>query len=234
MPYEEYEDFEDVSADIPPTHTEPTPFEHGEEEKAKDVEEIAKGVDPEKGSILTDETALSALTILKNILFDMDSKLMDFRVGFEPTGFDIKGLNIRCSNPKQILDALKDLPTAPGQLKPQSMYDKMPNSYAVSAILGTLKQRAKDELGLDVRAAAYENDYVVLSFYPAEEEPEPEFGGEMGLEGDEMGLEGDEMGLEGGEPGEGEEVEGEGEEALEEVPEEGIPAEEVDWDALGI
>jgi hypothetical protein len=242
MPYEEYEDFEDVSADIPPTHTagpgqeEKPAFERGEEETAKDVEEIAKGVDPERGSILTDETALSALGVLKNVLFDLDCKLMDFRVGFEPTGFDIKGLSIRCSNPQKVLDALKEIETVPGQLKPQSMYDKMPNSYAISAILGTLKRRAKDELGLDLRAAAYENDYVVLSFFPAEQEEEPMgFGGEeMGLEGEEMGLEGEEMAPEGEEPGLGEEGEGEGEEGLEEIPEEGVPADEIDWDALGI
>jgi len=237
MPYEEYEDFEDVSADIPSPHKPPHKDTQGD---AKDVEEIAKGIDPEKGSILTDETALSAVGVLKNILYDMDAKLMDFRVGFEPTGFDIKGLQIRCSSPQKILDALKDIQVMPGQLKPQSMYDKLPNSYAVSSIMGALKERAKNELGLDVRGASYENDYVVLSFYPAEEEAAPEMGmgDEMGLEGDEMGLEGEEMGLEGGEApltGEGEEEgteEGGGE--LEEIPEEGVPADEVDWDALGI
>ena len=80
MPYEEYEDLEDVSADIPSAdpsadipsaHSKPT-GDAKPEADPKDVEEIAKGVDPKVGSVLTDETALSALGVLKNILFDLD------------------------------------------------------------------------------------------------------------------------------------------------------------------
>ena len=179
----------------------------------RDIEKIAKGVDPEKGSILDDATALSALSMLKQELYEKDCKLIDFKIGFDSTGFDIKGLNVKCSNPQKILDALRDVETVPGQLKPQSMFDKMPNSYSMSAILGTLKRRAEDELGLSLRAASYENDYVVLSFFPAEEKEE--------LMPEEPPME---------------------EPPMEEPPEEteaepspdAVPSDEIDWEAMGI
>jgi hypothetical protein len=188
-----------------------------------DIEKIASTLEDE-GSILDDDTALSALRLLKQELFNVDCKLTDFKIGFDPTGFSIKGLQIRCSNPEKVMAALRDVQVAPGQLKPQSLYDKKPNSYSISAILGTLKRMAEDELGLSLRAAAYENDYVVLSFFPAEEKPEiPEL---PPLEAPpEEGAPPEEAPE--GAPEEG--PEGEGEAGLE-----ALPVEEVDWEAMGI
>ena len=180
----------------------------------RDIEKIAKGVDPEKGSILDDATALSALGMLKQELYEKDCKLIDFKIGFDPTGFDIKGLNIKCSNPQKILDALRDVETLPGQLKPQSMFDKMPNSYSISAILGTLKRRAEDEFGVSLSTASYENDYVVLSFFPAEEKEE--------LMPEEPPME--EPPMEEPPP----------EETEAEPSPESVPSDEVDWEAMGI
>jgi hypothetical protein len=217
--YEGYEEYDDEVAEV----------EEVEEDEGQndEIEEIAKQIEPDEGSILDDETALSALRLLKQVLYEKGCKLADFRIGFDPSGFDIKGLKITCSDPQQILDALKDVETLPGQLKPQSQYDKQPNSYTISAVLADLKQRSSDELGLDVRAIGYQNDYVVLSFFPGEQEPEPE--PEMPEMPEIPPVE--EMPEEGEEeiPPEGEAEEEEGEEALEE-----IPVEEVDWEAVGL
>jgi hypothetical protein len=218
-----YDDFEERGG----TPREPETPIQGEADP--DIEEIASAIEPgeTEGSILDDDTALSALRLLKQELFNVDCDLTDFKIGFSPTGFDIKGLQVRCSNPEKVMTALRDVPVAPGQLKPQSLYDKKPNSYSVSAILGVLKRVAEDELGLSLRAAAYENDYVVLSFFPAEEKPElpPEMPLEppLAAPGEEGAPEGEE-----GAP-EGEEGEEGGEAGLED-----LPVEEVDWEAMGI
>jgi len=192
-----------------------------DEEDTAEIEQIASTLDSES-SILDDNTALSALRLLKQELYYMDCKLIDFKIGFSATGFDIKGLKVNCRNPEKILAALKNVQVIPGQLKPQSLYDKKPNSYSVSAILATLKRQAESELGLSLRAAAYDNDYVVISFFPAEEQPQPEpepllAPPEEEAPIDEEPPEGEEGEEEGGEPG------------LDD-----IPIEEVDWEAMGI
>ena len=81
----------------------------------------------------------------------------------------------------------------------------------------SLKRMAEDELGLSLRAAAYENDFVVLSFFPAEEKPEPEL-----------------PPLEPPPEAPIEEPAPEGEEGEEGPGLEDLPVEEVDWEAMGI
>lgn len=222
MPYDEFEDFKSDFTDDEIKNIADKSEELAEPDGEK-IESLAQFVGPDEGSILDDETALSALRLLKSVLSDVDCIVYDFRIGFDPTGFDIKGLRIKCRNPQSVLDALKDIETMPGQLKPQSLYNKLPNSYSISAILGILKSRAEDELGLSVRAAAYQNDYVVLSFFPAEESAEPEIGLDMGLGG----------GIEEPIPEEPEEPK---EPELEgpKIPEGGLPTSEIDWEKLGI
>jgi len=224
MPYDEFEDFKSdfTDDDINKMVGEPEQSEQPEEK----IEDLAQFVGPDEGSILDDDTALSALALLKSILKELGCIVSDFRIGFDPTGFDIKGLQIKCRNPQPVLDALNDIEAMPGQLKPQALYDRFPNSYSVTAVLGDLKMRAEQELGLSVRAAAYQNDYVVLSFFPAEQQPEPEpdIGLDMGLEGEMPEVE-EELPEEEAPPEE---------EGGPEVPEEGVPPTEIDWEKLGI
>jgi len=217
MPYDEFEDLKSEFSDDDITDM----VKPEEPEEPESIDNLAQSMGPDEGSILDDDTALSALGLLKSLLKEKGCKLVDFKIGFDPTGFDIKGINVKCRDPREILNALKDVEAIPGQLKPQSMYDKMPNSYSITAILGDLKMRAEDELGLSVRAAAYQNDYVVISFFPAEEKPEAPML-DMGMPPETPEAPPEEV------------PEEAPEEAGPEVPEEGVPPTEIDWEKLGI
>lgn len=190
-------------------------------------------------SVIDDNTALSALRILKQLLHKNDCILMNFKIKFSPNTIEFQNIEIRCKDEQKVLDALEQIETAPGELDLKGQFGRMPNSYSITAVLGDLNKRISDELGLTVRGAAYDNDYVVLTFLPAVRKPEPpppmpeplpempEMPGEEplpGEEGEEEGMPGEEMGAE-------EELEAM---PVEETEEEEAPAEEIDWDAMGI
>ena len=182
----------------------------------QEIEKIAQTVDKKEYSTLDDATALSAVNLIKQELNNLGCKLVNYKIGFDANGFDIKNIRIYCRDSQELLDALGNIEQAPGTLNIKSQFDKKPNSYAMSAILGALNKRVGEELGLTVRGAAYENDYAVLTFFPAIVEPEPEMPELPEMPDFDMGGEEEEL------PGEeipGLEEEGEGaEEELEEIP----------------
>jgi hypothetical protein len=225
MPYDEFDDIKSEFSDDSIKNIVNKVKPELEEPKPDKITDISQFVERDKESILDDDTALSALGLLKQILHENGCILADFKIGFDSTGFDIKGVTIKCRNPRQILDKLKGVAAAPGQLKPQSLYDKMPNSYATMAILGDLKTRAGEDLGLDIRAAAYENDYVVITFFPAEEPSLPPPPPPMAMP---------EVSPPEETPEEKPEEEVNKKTGGPEVPDEGVPPSEIDWDALGI
>jgi hypothetical protein len=195
---------------------------------------MPRQVGSDSQSIIDDSAALSALRLLKQELFKNDCILMNFQIKFSPSTMDITNIEIRCKDEKKVMDALSGIESAPGELDLKSHFGSKPNSYAVTAILASLNTRVQDELGLTVRGAASDNDVPTLTFLPAIVQPEPEPMPEMGME--ELPGEEELPGLEEELPGEEEAMPGEeegmpGEE--EGMPEES-PAEEFDWEAMGI
>jgi len=180
-----------------------------------EIERIASTINKREYSTLDDATALSAVNLIKQELNNLGCKLVNYKIGFDANGFDVKNIRIYCRDSQELLDAIGKISQAPGTLNLKSQFDKKPNSYAMSAILKALNDRAGQELGLTVRGAAYENDFVVLTFFPAIVEPEPELP-EMDMDFDMGEPEGE--GFEEEIPGLEEEGEMGAEEELEEIP----------------
>ena len=252
MPYEEFND-----TDMPEYNKDDIKPDDNIREIADTIDSDTPESTPEENlsdiSILDDETSVAALGLLKQILSEKGCKLFDYKIGFGPTGFDIKGVHIKCRDPKQIMDSLKDVESLPGQVKPQGLFHKMPNTYAVIAILDDFKRRANEDLGLSIRAASYQNDYIVLSFMPAEEEQvidmtdmgmpaggleAPLGGGGLELEPEESDLDNEIPGSEMPEETGLEEPESETPEEPEtpevKIPKSGVKTTDIDWGALGL
>jgi hypothetical protein len=140
-----------------------------------DINNIAKSIGSD-GSVLDDTIALDVLKVLRYELHMVKCTLHDYRIGFDSNGFDIKipSNAIMCKDSSKIMELLRNVEQTPGQIDLRSVYGKKPGTYTISAILSIMQNRVKDEFGLDLRAAGYDNDFVVLSFYPAIKEPEPE------------------------------------------------------------
>lgn len=156
----------------------------------------------EEDSLLDNTVVLDVLAIIKQELTNLGCRLKDYYVQFTATGFDITKVKIDVSDPKRVIDILKEADPSV-----RHEFRKAPSKYAFMAANVEVARRVEDELGLTYKAIGYEGaDRVALSVTePPEEKPLPpseltptDIAGGMGAEPDFSGPEepGEEPGVE--------------------------------------
>lgn len=123
-----------------------------------------------KGSKLNTATSLDVLKIIRDELSRLGCRLVDYRISFTASGFDVTKIKIKCDDPRMVMDALKE-----AEPEVRHEFTHSPTKYAYTAANVEIARRVQDELGLDYEAMGFEDsDAINVSVSePKEEKPLP-------------------------------------------------------------
>lgn len=132
------------------------------------------GVTSEKGSKLSNATALDILKIVKDELSRLGCRLSNYYIDFNAEGFDITNIEVDCKDPQRILGVLSGSEPGVGH-----EFNNYPTKYAYMAANIEIAKRIQDELGLDYDAYGFDKtDGIIVSVKEPKEEripmPKPE------------------------------------------------------------
>ena len=122
-----------------------------------------------KKSMLDTATAVSVVALLKQELHKIDCNLKDYRIEFTVNGVDINNITVGTADVEALRARTSDLDD-----EEKARIASKVTTLAMVAVNDALKERVKQELGLDLSLFEYENaDIGAASLgFPEPEEPE--------------------------------------------------------------